>query len=540
MAAVIHELWERGDASLLIMPASIPIDAERVQVELVRYLDDGWTPVIAADIDGENALPLQLDRENQNFGRYSATRRVARTIYLGSAPTLHQTNKGIDDRAIKLGCVQPGESPAVFGDALRRLATRATYLVEDNGQYWYALGQTISRTASDRAQSRFVDEHADEEIRRRLPATTARGDFAGVHWAPRGAAEVPDDMDARLVVLDPDAPHSSGTDASPAREAAAAILQERAGGPRLNRNALVFAAADSARLAELRAAARSYLAWKSIWEEKEELNLDELSRRQAQTQRDHFDETVAQRMNETFTWVLVPIQERGSAEIGWEMMKVTGTDPLPVRVSRKLEQAELLFPVLGGVRLRMELDRVPLWQDDHISTQTLWTYFAQYLYLPRLRDRQVLVGAIESGVADLSWEQDTFAYAQGVDQQSGRYLGLVAGSGVTALIDGASVLVKPDVARRQMELDAASRSGERGGQARSATDEVQQPDDVEREVPVERAVRRFYGVKTLDPQRVSRDADQLATEIVTHLVGLVDANVQVRVEITAEAPVGRD
>ena len=157
--------------------ARVGADRRRVavQAELVRYLEDGWTPVIAADVDGENALPLQLDRENPNLGRYSATRRVARTIYLGSAPTLHQTNKGIDDRTIKLGCVQPGESPAVFGDALRRLANRATYLVEDNGQYWYALGQTISRTAADRAQSRFLEEHADDEIRRRLLATKERG-----------------------------------------------------------------------------------------------------------------------------------------------------------------------------------------------------------------------------------------------------------------------------------------------------------------------------------------------------------------------------
>ncbi|HMS73515.1 MAG TPA: DUF499 domain-containing protein, partial [Baekduia sp.] len=135
MAAVIHELWERGDSALMIMPASIPIDAGPVAAELTRYLEDGWTPVIAADVDGENALPLQLDRENPNFGRFSAARRVARTIYVGSAPTLGQTNKGIDDRTIKLGCVQPGEAPATFGDALRRLANRATYQVEDNGQY---------------------------------------------------------------------------------------------------------------------------------------------------------------------------------------------------------------------------------------------------------------------------------------------------------------------------------------------------------------------------------------------------------------------
>ena len=96
---------------------------------------------------------------------------------MGSAPTLQQTNKGVDDRTIKLGCVQPGESPATFGDALRRLATRATYLVEDNGQYWYALGETISRTAAGRAQSRFLEEHADEEIVRRLRAVRERGEL---------------------------------------------------------------------------------------------------------------------------------------------------------------------------------------------------------------------------------------------------------------------------------------------------------------------------------------------------------------------------
>ena len=73
---------------------------------------------------------------------------------MGSAPTLNQTNKGIDDRSIKLGCVQPGESPATFGDALRRLATKATYLVEDHGQYWYSLGQTIGRSRGSSRSTR--------------------------------------------------------------------------------------------------------------------------------------------------------------------------------------------------------------------------------------------------------------------------------------------------------------------------------------------------------------------------------------------------
>jgi predicted AAA+ superfamily ATPase len=137
MAAVIHSLWERQDGNLLIMPAFIPIDDSAVQFELTRYLDDQWTPVIAKDVDGEHSLPLKLDRDTPNLGRYSACRRVARTIYVGSAPTQRAANRGIDDRQVKLGCVQPGETVATFGDANRRLADRATYLYVDGSRYWY-------------------------------------------------------------------------------------------------------------------------------------------------------------------------------------------------------------------------------------------------------------------------------------------------------------------------------------------------------------------------------------------------------------------
>jgi predicted AAA+ superfamily ATPase len=98
MAAVIHTLWDRHDTSLLILPATVPIDEQSVRNELTRYLDDPWVPVIENDVDGPNSLPLRLGRDNPNLGRYSACRRVARTIYLGSAPTLRTANQGLGAR----------------------------------------------------------------------------------------------------------------------------------------------------------------------------------------------------------------------------------------------------------------------------------------------------------------------------------------------------------------------------------------------------------------------------------------------------------
>src|SRR5439155_9549155 len=118
MASVVRELWERQDANLLILPASVPMEAASVQFELTHYMEDHWQPVIEKDVDGPHALPLQLDRENTNLGRYSACRRVSRTIFLGSAPTLRNPNKGLTDSQIKLGRVQPGESGATVGKTL--------------------------------------------------------------------------------------------------------------------------------------------------------------------------------------------------------------------------------------------------------------------------------------------------------------------------------------------------------------------------------------------------------------------------------------
>lgn len=51
---------------------------------------------------------------------------MARAIYLGSAPLTQAAHRGLEDRRVKLSCVMPGESPAIFGDALRRLAAAGT------------------------------------------------------------------------------------------------------------------------------------------------------------------------------------------------------------------------------------------------------------------------------------------------------------------------------------------------------------------------------------------------------------------------------
>ena len=274
MAAVIHSLWEKGDRSPLILPANIAVDDPQVQSELTPYPPDNWVPVIEKDVDGPNSLPLRLDSELPNLGKFSACRRVARAICLGSAPLTQAAHRGLEDRRVKLGCVMPGESPAVFGDALRRLAGAATYPYQDGPRYGYSTQPTVTKLAEDRAEQlkREPDKVVHELDRRLRDDLRHKGDFSRIHPMPQASQDVIDEMDARLVVLSVDQPYSK--DAGNAAEVAAkAMLESRGNAPRPYRNALVFLAADRTRLQDLDEAARKYLAWQSIIEEKLTLNL---------------------------------------------------------------------------------------------------------------------------------------------------------------------------------------------------------------------------------------------------------------------------
>lgn len=544
MAAVIHCLWERQDSNLLILPATIPIDDHIVQNSLTYYLDDHWIPVIEKDVDGPHSLPLILDGENSNLGRYSACRRVARTVYIGSAPTIRAANKGIDDRLIKLGCVQPGESVATFGDALRRLTDRATYLFQDGTRYWYSTQPTVNRLAEDRAVQQDK-EKVLEEIRKRLQdSARKRGDFIKVHACVK-SSDIPDEREVRLVILDPKFPYTPRNGTSNAKTQAQEILTNRGTSPRVFRNTLVFLAADTNRIGDLDSAVRQFLAWDSIDKQAEELNLDVFQKRQAETKRQAAVETVDARIPETYQWLLVPSQEDPKGEPRLDEVRLQGTDDLAVRASKKMKNDGSLLIQMGGGPLRHELDRIPLWQGDRISIRQLSEYFATYLYLPRIRDDTVLISAIRAGLNMLTWQSDSFAYAERYDDIKERYVGLHAGTGAGIEIDLNGYLVKPNVAVLQIDAEKRTSLTEiQGGYVDSSTvvggvSEGETCTETETSTETE-IFRQFYGSVKLNPLRVSRDAGKISDEVIQHFTKQLGSEVEVSLEIRAKLSKGAD
>lgn len=561
LAKVIHRLWESGDQCLMLLPSFVPMDDGSTKSDLTKYLPDVWEPIISQDVDGENSLPLEIDRANPNLGRVSAARRVARTLYLGTAPGAENKNPGIDDRRVRLGCVQPGETAAIFGDALRRLSDCARYIHQDGNRYWISTKANLNRLAEDRASGLLREpEELHAEIKKRLEAEqqkTWHGDFAGVHPYPESPADVPDEPEARLVILGPKHPHRKGQESSPARTFAAEILASKGSGPRLERNCVVFLAADKKELDALLQAVAHYLAWKAIYEERDPLNLDPFHQNQAKAKTADFDRTVDLRIAASWIHALVPAQPAPTAEVRWDELKISGNGHLAKRTGTRLRAEEMLLVELtpdsitkgdtlgrlGGARLRMELDRY-LWADKaHVSFAQLVEWFARYLYLPRVKNRETLARAIQHGVAQLGME-DTFVVASGWDDEKKRYFRLSLESSGTPVVERGTLVVKLDVARQQQpELPPAAFTLDSPVFGTSGTPRRRTPPQGVPVTPTgtddpKSPPNHFFGSVPIQSNRIGRDAAKIAEEVLQHLTTLPGAEASITLEVNIKVPGG--
>jgi predicted AAA+ superfamily ATPase len=513
MSTVIHALWTGDDASPLIMPGSIPLATANVNAELTQYLQDSWKAIIDADVDGLNSEPVRIDKEKPLFGQRSLTKRLARTVFFGAAPTIGSAHKGLETQRVFLGTAVPGDVPGNFHAALIQLGDRATYFYSGSGKYWYDLQANITRTAKDQAERLHKEDVWAEVVRRLQGQARTRGDFAGVHVCPDANADIPDTDEARLVILPPKVAHKRGSD-SAAKDFAQKATQHRGSASRTNRNMLVFLAADEARLEELDMATRDYLGWSHVLANEADLDLTQNQKKQAIQRQGQADQTVTSRLLQTFTWALVPAQPDPGAPLVIRETKVEGqSDSLADRVSRRLGNDGDLSTRQAAATIRLAIVKVPqIWKDGHVSLGSLWSLYCQYPYMPRLRGRRVL----DEGIVDMPmlWQTDAFALATGFDQAAGRYIGLWTPDEKTAapVVTDSLVLVRPDIATKQ-----------RNAETPELTDpdiETSNEDDPDRpKVPRPDIAfpTRFYGVKTLSSDQIALDFKNIADEILAHL-----------------------
>jgi len=552
MAMVVHRLWIDGNKDLLIMPGSLPLHDTHIKSELIRYLPMGWDPVMDRDVDGPKATATSIDQKESRFGVIQAARRVSRTIFLGSAPTTSGQNvRGLNAEHIRLGCTQPEQSPGVFDDALRRLSDKLYYLYSGKDRYWFDTQTNLRREAEDRMGRFKLGDHLLPEISKRLKTMLKGQPFSGIHvFTPH--SDIPDDTQIRLVVLLPINSHLWKQKETEAISAASKMLANRGMQPRLNQNRLVFLCADNDAKNTMYEHTKRFLAWKSIIEDKDALNLDQHRLKEAATNQKDYEARLSGSISETYKWVMAPTQEPdrkgGVSKLNWEAKTVTATEINMVpAIARVLEENEMLISQWSPFHLKNELQR---WyfknnRQDY-GVLNLWNDFCRYPYLPRMVESSVLQETIADGIK----KTDFFGYASGKEED--KYQGLVFGGSGSVYLDVDSLVVHPGAARKQKEDEAKSVEpvDEEGGDTGTTTGggttggtegtgEIKPPWGGETQPPPKvKKICRFHGSIKINPVSASLNFSDITNEIIEHFSSQLGTKVSITLDIAAECQEG--
>lgn len=546
MAAVIHELWMGSDAGFMIMPGSIPLDIPNVRDELTRHLSEGWNALVDREVDGRSSIPYQKDQSNPRYGGRLVARRVARTVMIGSAPTVRDQNvRGIEASRIRLGVVQPGENIANFNDALNTLTSSLAYLYTNpsNDRYWYDTRPTLRKTVEDRA-TQIAPSDVEYEIETRLRSLRKEQPFSGVHICPSSSLDIPDEQAVRLVILAPSNEYRATNKNNKAMSTVTEILNNRGNSPRVYRNMLAFVAPDQDTMNSLKQTVRRYLAWQSIKEDSEDLNLDAAQNRETENNLLRFNRTVEDQIKEAYCWLLVPYIDKSEdlKTIVWDTIRISGgTDSIVTKAAKKMIQNEQIITTWAPMLLLMELDNL-LWKEsNHISIKQLWEYLCTYCYLPRLANETVLLDAIQKGIN----AEEYFAYAAGFDET--RYIDIKFNQYV-GIVEKSSYLLKVSVAKSQLADEEKSRLEEQMQSTGTTTYPVNNGNvttgvstisgdgigvnETGREATTNQpANRRFFMSAELDTTRIGRDVQRLVEEVISHLTAVEGANVELSLEL---------
>jgi hypothetical protein len=453
MANVVGVLWQGQARDPLITPARVPVAHERVRASVLYPLDSAFGAIVNKEVDGDGSLPQQMESNpSRRITQLRAATRAARAVFLCSAPLAGQPNAGLTGAGLRLACAEPGDQLAIFGEALRELSVRATYLYEEAGRYWFSTQPTLNRLADDRAKA-YAEHEVDSEIVQSL-TTNARmkGGFHRVFAAPDDPISIDEAEALSLVILSPSTPHTGKAAAkSRATDIVVETLTRCRSTQRHYRNTLIFVAADDASLANAREATRKAMAWREVADDKRlQDQLPPAQMADASSKANAAGEGSHKAIRAAWSHVLYPVKTEGTAAgkpFDLDQLTLSSKDraAIPEAVYEKLGPRGdgIVKEKLGPETMWLNLKT--LWPDDtqHLAVADVVDWFATYVYLPKLRDRVVLESAIRDGVGKLD---PAFGYADGFQEATGEYKGLIWAKNIPEIFGRDAVLVRADVA----------------------------------------------------------------------------------------------
>jgi len=265
--------------------------------------------------------------------------------------------------------------------------------------------------------------------------------------------------------------------------------------------------------------------------------IDQLQKRQADRELQTAEDVLPRAARECYKWLLCPAQQAATDP-------KPSVEPFPLNTSgsslvneieRVCVENELVIPIWSPIHLRTRLKEL-YWKAEKPATGAIafWEDTLRYLYLPRLKSRDVLAQAIIKGAAS----RDFFGTAYG--QEEDKFVGFKLGD-ANVQVDDTLLLIEPETAK-QYEAKTAPSATVSGGPpvslkmtaepgANAPTFELTTPGGAPK-------AHTFIGTVDVNAATAKMRLVQIAEEIISVLASDSQANVKVSVEINADFPNG--
>lgn len=536
LSICVNRLYAAENPSPLIMPGDLPLSDTELANEFIGLLDANWSSVLT-EADTDNSRTDLIDIRTPRYKELGgAARRLARTIFLGSAPS--GSVVGVNKERIHLGVVRPTQGISTYNEAMNQMSEDLYYLYSNDNRYYFHAEENLNKVVVDRS-AELSPAEVNECIAKGLREAVGGGlKQSDVIVCPEDYTRIDDTDSTQLVVLPPDRflPSRASDHDTATSDASDMLLSRGDGRPRIHRNALLFLTAKNDEIRTLRSDVRTYLAWDSIVNGARKIaNLVGERDRQAKTSLRKADEKMNASIVGAYRWALAPVQDDPQqAEYRISRIQTEGSGEIIGDVFQKLVSEEILVEIISVSSLSNVLNRY-IWNNDtytdHIEIDTLWGLLTNNVYMPRLRQRGVLEECVSRGV-----QEGTFGYATAQDGDGYSnlcYKEPIQGFGGFGKLEG--LLVNPDMAQLVKEMEPDLTADNAGGKAVFSgiqEDYVVSGSDDQPNANTHRGPQRIVVTKRMQGEISLDDARTLSDEIIRNLR---EDGGEISIEITVSA-----
>ena len=545
LMAIAIQLLMNDSNDPMIMPGCLPLSDDSFSHEFTGIISGNWAPAVE-EIDGPNSRADAVDKATPRFGRYSggAGKRVARTIFLGSAPAAHtgKTVTGITEQQIRLGTVQPNEGVSIYNEARNSLAKQLYYLHSRESRYYLHTNPNLQKVHQDVVRQ-ISEERVDQRLQLIIQEMVGRridDDVTPIIF-PTDTSEIPDDEHVKLVIVHPDYHLRSHKDEpDTAIDFASNAMYSCGDSQRLRRNTLLFLTGKRDNIRGLRREAAAFLGWDALARNRSEHNLNSEQEQEAKQRRVASDNLVEETLLSTYREVIAPQQpdpQRADYELKPFSADRQHGGHIAANAVEALKKREELVTKISDDRFRELVSSYFLKEgedkegEDHYPIGQMWQRLTEQVYMERFAHRGVFEDAIRQAV-----DQGLYRVASDIDIN-----GLYTPEESTFHVgDKDRLLVRVSAFEASRKLQEELKRGRTPKPPEPPTDTTT-PEDSSRsgstkpmEVIQPRLIRQVIATKVMDGQAaIDGDYNQFRDDVVQALQ-VIGADIRVRVIVEGE------